>query len=160
MGIPWGKTLKRLLTTLISIALIATLFTSCFDSMPVAPTEAEKGYINSAIVVVAASEIYFFLQAGVVPGMSITIADTDQTISWNDFDMNLVSEFYSLGETMVSGTHDSDSSVSENNYNITIDDASYPGDRINVILRRNATEVTYLKLNGKVLDPTGWNPES
>jgi len=152
--------LKRFITTLISIALIVTLFTSCFDSMPVAPTDAEKGYINSAIVVVAASEIYFLLQSGEVPGMSITIDNTDQTITWTDFDMNAVSGLYVVGETMVSGTHNSDSSVSENNYNITIDDASYPGDRINVILRRNATEVTYLKLNGKVLDPTGWNPES
>ena len=127
--------------------------------MPVAPTDAEKGYINSAIVIVAASEVYFLFQAGVVPGMSITIDDPEQTITWDNFDMNTVSGVYGLGATLVSGAHDSDSSVSENNYNITIDDASYPGDRINVILHRNATEVTYLRLNGKVLDPSGWNPE-
>jgi len=157
---PRREIMKRISIALIPIILIVSLFTSCFDAMPVAPTDAEKGYINSAILAVTVSEIYFGLQAGSVPGMSITISEPNSEITWNNFDMNIASSFYVEGETMVSGTHKSDSSVSENDYNITIQDNVYPNDYIHVILRRNADEITYLKLNGKVLDPSGWNPES
>ncbi len=152
--------MKKISITLIATILIVALFTSCFDSMPVAPTDAEKGYINSAILIVAVSEIYFALESGSVPGMSITIADTNSEITWSNFDMNIASSLYAEGETIVSGTHSADSSVEENDYNITVQDSVYPDDYIHVILRRNADEITYLKLNGKVLDPSGWNPES